>query len=101
VKFLFWAKIHEIKDDLVVAICDEELLGKKIKIKENFEIEISEEFYGGKLIDEKNAIELIKKATIANLFGNKIVEIAIRENLIEKENVIEFKGIKHAQIIEL
>ncbi len=98
---MFWSKVHRHGNDILVAICDEELLGKEIKVKKDFSIKIKKEFYGGKKIDKNKAIELLKVATIANLFGNKIVEISIKNGFILEKNVIKFKGISHAQIINL
>lgn len=45
---LMFCKIFFSKKDLVAAICDEELLGKRINLKEKkLKIEISKNFYGG------------------------------------------------------
>lgn len=96
---MFWSKVYPTKHDLVVAICDEELLdkqiGKKIKIK------ISKEFYGGKLIDDNIALKLMEKASIGNLIGKKIVELAEKNGFIIKENIIVIDGIPHAQFVKI
>jgi len=90
------------KKDVVVVICDEDLLGKKLKMKERkITIEISEKFYGGKLIDEEKAIKLLNKATIGNLMGKNIVELASKNGFIVKENVILIDGVPHAQFVKL
>jgi hypothetical protein len=64
-------------------------------------IEISEKFYGGKLIDEEKAIKLLNKATIGNLMGKNIVELASKNGFIVKENVILIDGVPHAQFVKL
>jgi hypothetical protein len=99
-KALFWCKVFKTRYDIVVALCDEELLGKQIKVKK-LKIKISEDFYGGKLVEEKIALALLKKATIGNLFGKKIVELAQKNGFIAKENVISFNEIPHAQFVKL
>lgn len=86
--------------DIVVAICDKEILGNKIRFG-NIEINVSENFYKGKEISEEIALRLIEKATIANLIGNKIVNLAKSKGLIKEENVLMLNGIAHAQIIKL
>ena len=43
----------------------------------------------------------MKKATIVNLLGKRIVELALRNGFIEKKNIILFDGHPHAQIIKL
>jgi hypothetical protein len=97
---MFWCKVFLTKYDVVVAICDEDLIEKEIESKE-FKIKISKNFYGDKLIDEKIALKLMKKATICNLIGKNIVELAEKNNFIIKENVIFINGIPHAQFIKI
>jgi hypothetical protein len=96
---MFWSKVFQTKYELVVAICDEELLDKKIGKK--FKIKISKEFYGEKLIDENVALKLMKKATIGNLIGKNIVELAEKNGFIIKENIIVIDGIPHAQFVKI
>jgi hypothetical protein len=99
---MFWCNVFTDKKDIVVVICDEELLGKKLKMKEKkITIEISKKFYGGKLVDEDMAIKLLDKATIGNLMGKNIVELASKNGFIVKENVILIDGVPHAQFVKL
>ena len=96
----FWCKVFQTKFDILVAICDKEILGKKMKFKE-LKIKIDENFYKGVEINEKVALKLIKKATIANLFGKNIVKLALGKGFIKKDNIIEIEGYPHAQIVKL
>ena len=96
---MFWGKLFPTKQDLVVAICDEELIEKELKIK-NHKIKISREFYGGELIDENVAVKAMEKATIGNLIGKKIVELAKKKGFVTKENVISISGVPHAQFVK-
>lgn len=96
---MFWSKIFPTKYELVIAICDEELLDKKIGKK--FKVKISKEFYGEKLIDENIALKLMEKATIGNLIGKNIVDLAEKNGFIIKENIIVIDGIPHAQFVKI
>ncbi|MET1159844.1 MAG: DUF424 family protein [Thermoprotei archaeon] len=97
-----YVKVFERNSDIVVAVCDRELLGKiLIDDEKNINFYVDPTFYGGSLKSIDEALEDIRKATIANLIGNKIVEAAIKEGIILKESVIEISGEKHAQIIML
>lgn len=98
---MFWGKVFYTKYDIVVAICDENLIDKEIRTKEKLRIKISRSFYGGQLINEEQAIKLMQRATIGNLIGKKIVELAEKHGFIEKENVILINGIPHAQFVKL
>jgi hypothetical protein len=97
---MFWCKIFQTKFDFVLALCDEKLLGKTLREK-TLKINISERFYGGELIDEKIAVELMKKATIGNLIGKEAIELAEKNGFITKENVILINGIPHAQFVKI
>ena len=99
---MFMCKVFATKNDVLVAICDEELLGKEIEFKEQgVKIKISEKFYGGRKIDERVAIRLMERATIGNLVGKKIVELASKKGFVTKENILVISGIPHAQFLKL
>jgi hypothetical protein len=96
----FWSKIFRTKYEIVVAICDEELIEKKLKSKK-FDLKISKKFYGEKLIDEFEAVKIMEMATIGNLFGKNIVNLAEKYGFISRENVIFVKRIPHAQFVKI
>jgi len=95
---MFWCKIHSVKESLIVAICDEKLLGKKIG--KELKVTVNKEFYGGELIDGQKTVELMKKSNICNLLGKEIVNIALEKKFITKENIILIGDIPHAQFIQ-
>ena len=97
---MFWGKVFVVKPDIVVAICDETLLDKKIKTEE-FDIEVNKNFYGDKLIDENLAITLMKKSTIGNLIGKDIIDLAEKNGFITRENIIFINGVPHAQFVKI
>jgi hypothetical protein len=96
---MFWCKVFNAKYDLVVAICDDELIGKKIG--SGPKIKISKNFYGGKLIDKSIALKFMDRATIGNLIGSRIVKAAKKGGFITRENIIFIDGIPHAQFVKI
>lgn len=94
------AKKHEIDYQTILAVCDKEHLGKTYE-EGNISFTVSEKFFGGKEINEKELKKLFNEANSINLFGNKCVEIAQKEGLITESSVIKIRGIKHAQIYGL
>jgi len=97
---MFWGKIFPTKYDLVIAICDEDLIDREIEMKSQ-KIKISKSFYGGRLIDEALAVKAMKKATIGNLMGKNIVALAEKNGFITKENIISISGTPHAQFVKI
>ena len=98
---MFWGKVFYTKYDIVVAICDENLIDREIRTKDKLKVKISRSFYGGQLINEAEALKLMRRATIGNLIGRRIVELAEKNGFIEKENIILINGIPHAQFVKL
>jgi hypothetical protein len=86
--------------DMVVAVCDEEILGQTLK-GGKVPFKVSEGFYKGTLGDVDEAIVAMKQATICNLVGKTIVEAAIEYNLVHERAIIYFGNVPHAQIVKL
>jgi hypothetical protein len=83
----------------MVIICDEELLGKKLRCGQ-FKLEVKESFYGGQEASVEECLAALRNATIGNLVGS-IVDHAVKAGLIERENVLYFKEVPHAQLVKL
>ena len=83
----------------VVAFCDEDLIGKTFKEK-NLKLEITERFYKGELMEDEDAVLLMKNSRSINIVGKHSIEITIKANIIKKGNVIKIKNIPHALVFE-
>jgi len=94
---MYSVKVHKVGSDVLVACCDAEILGKRLKGDE-VEIHVSERFYGGEQVHEERLLALLKEATVANLIGDRAVSAAQRAGLIEEGGAAEVCGIKHAQL---
>lgn len=97
---MFWYKLFNVKYDLVLAICDEELLGKTLKYGK-LRVKVSENFYKGNKIDDAGAVKLMSLSTIGNLIGRKIVEMADKEGFITKGNILFIGDVPHAQFVKI
>lgn len=86
--------------DTLVAVCDADLLGKTLE-GGRVPFKVSEEFYKGILGNVEEAIDAMKRGTICNLVGKKIVEAAINQRLVNNRAIIYFGDIPHAQIVKL
>ena len=93
-----YVKIHKTEDREIVAICDEELIGKKFE-DNGLVLDVNETFYKGQKLDDDATLEIMKKSDILNIVGKKSIELALKNNIISKENIIKIKGIQHAQVI--
>ena len=86
-------------NNVLLAICDEELLGKTLR-EGKIAFKISEDFYKGKKISVDQAVSMIENSTIINLIGNECVKKAIENGFVHPEAVLKIEGISHAQIMK-
>ena len=95
-----YMRVSETHDHYVVAICDKPLLGKTLK-EGQIKFKVSEEFYGGDLVDSKTCISHLERATIANMVGAKAVQTAIKAGLVHEQAILYIEGHPHAQWVKL
>lgn len=92
-------KIHRPPEGRkIIAICDDELIGKKFE-EGKLQLDLSSSFYKGKEISEEETKNLIKGQCILNVVGKKSMESLTKLNLTENSHIIKIKGIPHTQII--
>lgn len=90
-----YLKIH-LKDEIeTIACCDEKLLNQVFK-EGNLRIEISNQFFGGKLINLEEAIEILKEAPYFNIVGENITSKAIDYKILPKEGIRSINGVPMA-----
>jgi uncharacterized protein len=95
----FCYKKHTNSETLL-AISDKSLVGKTFEEGE-LKIRITKEFYHEHECTGKEALKLIKESDIVNAVGKDVIDILLKEKLIEKSKILKIKGIPHAQIIKI
>ncbi len=94
-----YLRVIRTQGEVLVVVCDPELLGKKFE-QGKMRLEVKESFYRGTEANVKECIAALRKATIANLVGS-IVGHAIKAGLIERTNVLRIQNVPHAQLVRL
>jgi len=97
---VIYVKIYRVQGEVLLAACDEELLGKTFREGE-LKLEVKERFYRGELVEESELGRLLDGATIANLTGERCVGRAIELGLVEEDRVLRVDGVPHAQMARL
>jgi hypothetical protein len=97
---MVYMKVMEVRGEKIIAICDEDLLGKKL-VEGDIVLHIAESFYGGQLVPLSYAIQKAMEATVLNLVGENTVNAAIREGLVHPEAIIRVRGVPHAQAVRM
>ncbi len=97
---MFYVKIHRTEDKVMLAVCDEDLLGKKF-VSDGLKLDISERFYKGEKKDEKYIRKIMLDFGNANLVGEKTIALAVELGLIDGENVLYVDKIPYAMVLEI
>jgi len=95
-----WVKVHS-SSRKVVAICDENLLGKRFEqgIKQ---LQITESFYKGEKMSKEEVLNLIRAESSSatfNIVGKESVNLAIEAGIIEKNSASKVKNIPFILIV--
>lgn len=83
---------------LLVTACDPEILGDTFETEE-VSLEVSESFYGGETVEPSAVVDALSRASIANLVGTEVVELAIEEGFVDEDRVLEVGSTLHAQFL--
>jgi len=93
-------KIYHQNGEIMVAACDEDLLGQTFEDGE-LQLQVHNAFYDGFRVDEKGLIQQLGNSTIANLVGEIVVKCALDAGLINDGSIIRIQGIPHAQLYRI
>ena len=81
----FYIRKMNYQGSLMINICDEELVGKDIK-SDSLNINITNEFFN-EVVNENEITSLLKKCSIANLIGRRVVDKTLSLGLAKKESI--------------
>ncbi|MDQ2050852.1 DUF424 family protein [Natronolimnohabitans sp. A-GB9] len=93
-------KERQTQKGLLVAVCDEDVLGETFET-DDISLTVTEEFYGGESVEESAVVDSLARATVANIVGTRAVELAVEEGFIDEANVLEVETTLHAQLLRM
>lgn len=92
--------IRKIGNNVILAICDAEILGKTL-CEGKITFRVKEEFYKGAKVSIEEAISLIENSTIVNMVGKNVVSKAVEKGYVHPEAILNIEGVPHAQILKI
>jgi uncharacterized protein len=95
----FAARTTKYSDSLMISVCDAGLVGKTFHHGE-IVLSLSEDYFQEEVIGVNKAADLLKKCSIANLVGEKIVALAISMGLAKEVSVKRICGIPFLMIFK-
>ena len=88
----FSIKTTDYQKNLMLNICDAELLGKKI-VENELNMNISESYYGEKLVEHEEARTLLKNASIINMVGKETISLSLELGVGSENGIKKIGGI--------
>ena len=82
----------EYQGNVLVNICDEELIGRTVT-EGKLKMHISKEFYLGEKVGAAEALDLIRKCSIVNLVGRRSVSLAVENNIGARQAIREIENV--------
>lgn len=97
-----YLKIHDNPSGKIVAVCDEDLIGKVLQNKDIYmDLDKYRGFYVGMQADEKKVREALERFGSANIVGDQSVAIVLSMGLVTKKDVMYIKKTPYIQIYKL
>ena len=88
----FSIKLSDYQRNQMLNMCDAELLGKDIS-ENDLKLNISKNFYGEKLVNKKEAEELLKTCSIINMVGKETISLSISLGIGSENGVKNIDGV--------
>jgi hypothetical protein len=95
-----YVNLKKAGGNLMLAICDCEILGKTLR-EGKIVFHVKEEFYNGGRVSVEEAMDMVANSTIVNMVGKCCVEKAIKRGYVHPQAVLNIEGVPHAQIVKL
>ena len=97
---LFASKLITSSGNIILNICDPDLVNKIIK-DGNTEIKISSNYYQENVIDELEAENLLQKCTSANMVGENIISLSIKLGIGSEKGIRRIDGVPFLIIFKM
>jgi len=86
----------------IIIICDSELIGKRFE-EGKFQLDLTGEFFKGKISSEEKIINIIQKMSkddaTFNIVGKKSINAVLKAGIISQEQIKKIQGIPFALVL--
>jgi len=96
----FSVGITNYQKNQMLNICDPDMIGKKFNQKE-LKLHISKEYYGKKLVETKEAENLLKNSSIINMVGKETISLSINLGIGSQNGIKLIDGIPFLLVFKM
>ncbi len=93
-------KIQHIQGEILLAAADTDLVNRDLR-EGKLHLKVVPEFYGETSVSDETFLSSMGLCTIANLVGKHVVDLAIRNDFIDRDNLIYIDRVPHAQFARI
>jgi len=88
----FSVRVSDYQKKIMLNICDAELLGKKI-VQDDLTMNISENYYGERFVDQEEAESLLQNSSVINMVGKETVSLSVKLGVGSENGIKMISGI--------
>lgn len=88
-------KVYNTKGEVLVAACDQSLLGKTFK-EGKLTLKVDENFYSDRVVEQEFLEQNLRLCTTANLVGEETTAIALESGFIAEDGILKVEGVPYA-----
>jgi len=88
----FSIKLTNYQKNSMLNICDAELLGKDLS-ENDLKLNISKSFYGEKLVNKKEAEDLLKTCSVINMVGKETISLSTNLGIGSENGIKNINGV--------
>ncbi len=88
----FAVRIVNYQRSKMLNICDADLVGRTL-IQSDLTMNISKSYFAERIVDEKEAEQLLKNSSIINMVGTKTVELSVKIGVGSSKGVKKIDGV--------
>lgn len=88
----FAVRIVNYQRNKMLNICDADLVGRTL-VKSDLTMNISKSYFAERLVDEKEAEQLLQNSSIINMVGEKTIELSVKIGVGSSKGIKKIDGV--------
>ena len=97
---MFSARIADYNGRPMLNICDVDLLGREL-VEGKLSLRISPAYYGGRMMDCREAEEMLESSSVINMAGEEIVSLSTSMGVGTREGVRTVSGVPFLIVLKV
>ena len=93
----FMGCLLRVHEDSVVAVCDEDIVGKKFFLND-LVVDVDSDFFGGKPASVDEVLDAVRGAASVNAVGNDVVGLLVEHGVVSANGVRVVDGVRVAHV---